>query len=145
MTAHAFPLLAPSALDPTAIDTPFWRGLEEGELRIQRCLDCRRWTWAPQWRCGQCGGWAFEWPAVPMIGTVHALSRTRHVFVPALKDQTPFTNVLVDLTEAEGVRLLGVLRGGEGEIGAQVRGMIQYPQSGQERPALRWALAHGRA
>lgn len=123
-----------------AIDQPFWDGLAAGELRVQRCAACDRWTWPPQWRCGRCGSWHMSWQAVPMEGVVHSRAWVRHPFTPEMAGRTPFANLLVELPEAGGARLLGVLTGpSDGlAIGTAVAGEIAQDDDGQ--PVLRWKI-----
>ena len=51
---------------------PFWRGLGEGELRLQQCTTCQtvRFPVAPP--CWSCGSLGYEWIPVPVTGTVSA-------------------------------------------------------------------------
>ena len=128
--------------EPFALDGPFWTGLAEGELRIQRCAACQRWIWSPHWRCGECGSWELDWPAVEMTGRVHAFSKTHYPFLPAMAQSLPFTNLLVELPQAGGARLLGLLVGSdEGlKVGAPVTGFIQPAAAEGELAALRWRL-----
>lgn len=129
-----------AAAPADAVDAPFWAGLAEGVLRIQRCAGCARWSWPPQWRCGECGGWDMEWPEVPMEGIVHALSWTRHPFSAAMADKVPYPVLLVELPDAGGARLLGLLDGSTESlaIGSRVTG---FPEETPARTALRWRLA----
>lgn len=135
------PVASPSA---DRVDAPFWAGLAQGDLRIQRCAACAHWTWPPQWRCGQCGSWELGWPIVAAEGIVHALTRTRHPFSPETVGRTPYPVLLVELPGAGGARLLGLLDGVDGNelvIGAAVRGVIEATPTGL--PALRWRLTEG--
>lgn len=133
---------APASAPAGRIDSPFWAGLADGILRIQRCAACARWTWPPQWRCGECGGWEMEWPQVPMEGTIHSLSWTRHPFSPRMVGRVPYPVLLVELPGAGGARLLGLLDGpADGlAIGAPVTG---FPEETAGRTALRWRIARG--
>lgn len=133
---------SPASADGGQVDSPFWAGLANGTLRIQRCSACARWSWPPQWRCGDCGSWDMEWPEVPMAGIVHSLSWTRHPFTPETADKVPYPVLLVELPSAGGTRLLGLLDGPADEltIGAHVEGFLQESSG---RTALRWRIAEG--
>lgn len=131
--------MAPLVSASDDLDQPFWDGLSRGELRVQRCTACGRWTWKPQWRCGQCGSWRMEWPAVAPQGVVYSWTRTHQAFSPAMRGATPFTTVLAELPQAGGVRLLGNLTGpAEGvRIGATVEAAFEPSAAGA---VLRWRL-----
>ncbi|WP_176593698.1 Zn-ribbon domain-containing OB-fold protein [Sphingobium sp. EM0848] len=122
------------------IDQPFWDGLSKGQLRIQRCATCGQWTWPPQERCGPCGSWDMGWEAIAMEGIVHSFTWVRHPFTPAMSGRTPFANLLVELPQAGGARLLGLLEGaGEGlAIGAAVT--AEVIRDTDDHLALRWRL-----
>lgn len=123
-----------------AIDQPFWDGLALGELRLQRCTVCKQWTWPPQWRCGPCGSWEMAWESVTMDGIVHSLTWVRHPFTPAMAGRTPFANLLVELPQAGGARLMGLLDGpADGlAINASVVGHVMTDADG--KPVLRWRM-----
>lgn len=122
------------------VDQPFWDRLSNGSLSIQRCAACAQWTWPPQWRCGSCGGWDMQWEDTAMQGVVHSFAWVRHPFTPAMVGRTPFANLLVELPQAGGARLLGVLEGpcDDLSIGATVTGEAIRDADGH--PALRWRL-----
>jgi uncharacterized OB-fold protein len=124
------------------VDSPYWAGLERGELRIQRCAGCGDWIWPAEWRCGVCGSFESEWPLVEPIGEVYTWTRTHYPFVAGY--EVPYVHVLVALTGAGGRRLLGLLTGPDDGlcIGARVRGHVDPPSElTLDLPALRWSLA----
>jgi uncharacterized OB-fold protein len=126
------------------LDEPYWAGLREGEVRIQRCAACEAWVWAPQWRCGTCGGWDLEWKSVEPKATVYSWTRTWHGFAPSLAEFLPYVVVLAELRQAGGARLLGILVGpDEGvRIGAPLEAVFQPPSNVTSGwPVLRWRLA----
>jgi uncharacterized protein len=127
----------PPSLD---VDGPFWNGLANDELLVQRCARCRIWTWPPRWRCGECGSWRLDWQGVPKRGRVHSFCQTVHVFRPGMHDATPYTTLLVALEGAVGVRLLGLLVGSDSgvAIDAPVEGVIDLMGA---LPVLRWRLS----
>jgi uncharacterized OB-fold protein len=130
------------------VDEPFWEGLREGELRMQRCAACKTWWWAPVWRCADCGSWDTEWVATPKRGRVFSWVRTHQAFSPEMREIVPFVTVLVELPDAGNRRLFGILVGPEDgmKVGAPVSGVIQAasPLTGG-MPVLRWRLADAAA
>jgi len=129
------------------IDAEFWEGLKQGELRIQRCFDCRHWNWAPTWRCPKCGSWKFNWEAVEPSGEVYSWIRTHQSFAPEFNAVTPYVSLMVALPQAGNVKIMGSLVGDESGLccGAPLQGVIQPASdrtSGQ--PIMRWRLSQNR-
>ncbi|MGH9035598.1 MAG: Zn-ribbon domain-containing OB-fold protein [Acidimicrobiia bacterium] len=135
-------------------DAPFWAGLGAGELRMPRCPECDRWRWPPEWICPECHSEQLHWEAVPATGRVYSWTRTWHAFVPELAGHVPYVVVLVELPDAGGCRLLGLLvddgargarcprRDSEVRIGDPVVGVIQSPGPATGSVAvLRWRRA----
>jgi hypothetical protein len=124
------------------LDAPHWQGLRAGELRIQRCGGCQRWIWAPRPMCPNCYSTDLRWPAVAPAGTVYSWTRTWQPFTPELSGHLPYVVVLVELPEAGGRRVLGVLRDSDAatvRIGQPVKGDFDEPADGQGWPLLRWS------
>lgn len=126
------------------VDHSFWEGLAEGQVRVQRCSGCARWLWPAEWRCGKCGSWDLHWEAVAGEGRVYAWERTYQPFAPLFADMLPYVNIMVELPQAGGVRMLGLLLPPDDavRIGARVIAAIQEPsERTQGLPALWWRLA----
>lgn len=127
-------------------DDRYWESLEEGAFRLCRCADCKTWMWPAHYRCGQCGSWDQEWETVEPRGTVYSWTRTWYSFdrVKEREADVPYVVILAEIPEANGARVLGVLKGSEEnlKIGAPVVGAIDAP-SGKTKgyAAIRWALA----
>lgn len=81
----------------------FWEGLEDGELRIQRCGGCGTLRHPPRPICPQCR--SFEWDYVVASGDGEVSSYVIHHHPPVPNREHPFAVVLVEL--AEGTRILG--------------------------------------
>jgi uncharacterized OB-fold protein len=126
------------------VDIPFWEGLKNGELRMQKCPSCQSWWWSPVWRCAECGNWDLNWEVVPPRGKVFSWIRTFQPFAPEMAAITPYVTVLVELPDAGLRRLLGILVGPEEglKIGSEVVGVIQQPSEKTSNMAvMRWRLA----
>ncbi len=112
-------------------DEEYWLAIERGEYRISRCADCRTWMWPANFRCGACGSWEVAWEAVEPVGTIYTWTRN-HAVSEALAERQadlPYVTLLVELPQAGGARVAGVLEGSEEKlrIGARVRGRIAEP------------------
>lgn len=124
-------------------DFPYWEGLGRGDLLVQRCTACSRWSWPADWRCPQCGSYELGWAEVEPRGLVYSWIRTHLPFVPAYADLVPYVNVLVELPHAGGARLMGLLTGPEDgvEVGAVVTGAFQpATKRTLDLPVLTWSL-----
>jgi uncharacterized protein len=125
------------------IDAPFWAGLADNEIRVQRCTGCGYWIWPAEWRCAACGSFELTWEAVEHTGVIYSWTRTHYPFVARYADLLPYVNVLVALPQAGGRRLVGLLIDGDDglRIGAAVDAVIEAPS---ERTlnlhAIRWRL-----
>jgi len=126
-------------------DDPFWRSLEDGEFRLQRCDGCGAWTCPAHWRCGRCGSWDFQWVALEPVGKIFSWTRSWYAFerVAERAVDVPYVTVLAEIPQADGARILGVLDGGDQDlrIGAPVRGIITPPSAKSKHYAsIRWRI-----
>jgi uncharacterized OB-fold protein len=95
----------------------FWAGVEAGELRIQRCGECRTLRHPPGPACPACGATKPEYAVASGTGRVHSFVVHHHPPIPGRR--APFVVALVDLTE--GVRMIAEFRGPRPAIGDPVR------------------------
>lgn len=127
-------------------DQPFFEGLMRGEVCVPACKGCGRWHWPAVFRCSDCGSWDMTWKSVSPKGCIYAWTRTWHKFAGAEAFVPPYVSVVVELSDAPGVRLLGTLAGTDGSfgIGSPVRGRPAAVQSGGVAvPTLSWELEEG--
>ncbi|WP_433506279.1 Zn-ribbon domain-containing OB-fold protein [Pseudonocardia halophobica] len=125
------------------LDAPHWEGLRRGELRMQHCPHCDRWTWSPRPICPGCHASDLEWPVVDPVGRIYSWTRTWQPFSPEVTGHLPYVVVVVELPGAGSRRLLGVLLDGDGadvRIGAEVKGEIEPAADPEGYPLLRWRL-----
>ncbi|MET8430444.1 OB-fold domain-containing protein [Nocardia sp. NPDC004860] len=126
------------------LDRPYWDGLANHELRLQRCGGCRAWIWGPQWICGRCHTFDPGWETVEPRGTVYSWSRSWYPFISELPIDVPYVTVLVELPHAGNRRVLGILSdpapsGPAVTIGETVTGHFVDPEDRDSTwPLLRW-------
>lgn len=99
MTERSFP-------EPDADSRPFWDGVAEAVLRIQRCLQCRRHVFYPRAVCPYCMG-SLEWVDAAGTGTIHSYTVVHRAPAEEYLAEVPYAVVLVDLEE--GVRMMSRL------------------------------------
>ncbi len=109
------------------LSAPYWMGLQEELLRVQRCDDCGGVQWGPEWICHRCHSFAVGWTEIPPRGRLYSWERCWHPVHPALRGATPYLVVLVE--HEAGIRLLGNLIGPaerEVVIGTAVEGVFEH-------------------
>jgi uncharacterized OB-fold protein len=127
---------------PDEISRPFWDGMAEGVLKIQRCIGCGKLRAYPRLVCDGCYSLESEWIRASGRGTVHSWTVAHHPFHPGFKEDLPYVLVVVDLEE--GVRALGRLHGGAGEemrLGLPVQLSVLRRPDGVTLPAFARAAA----
>lgn len=114
---------------PTDLDRPFWDGLRQQRLLVQRCKRCARYQWGPEWICHRCLNVDLDFVEVETRGTLFSHQRVWHPVHPALRQQGPYVIALVELAHADNIRLVGNLLGDplqELVIGAEVDGVFEH-------------------
>jgi len=112
----------------------FWEATGRGELALCRCQGCRAWMHPPLERCRRCAG-ATAFEPLSGSGRLHSFIVMRRPSVPGL-GPPPHVVVLVDLDDAPGLRLSGMLVGVDPaavEIGARVQAQIVDVPGGRYR------------
>jgi uncharacterized OB-fold protein len=93
------------------LDAPYWEGTRAHELRVQRCSDCGIHQWGPEWMCHSCQSFDLSWVTVDPTGVIFSWERPHHPVHPALQEQGPYLVVLVELPQADNLRMIGNLVG----------------------------------
>lgn len=141
---HLPPGLPIPVPEPDLVSAPYWSGLREGVLRVQRCTHCATWQFGPEWICHRCLRFDPAWVDVVPAGRIYSWERAWHPVHPALKDHGPYVAVLVELPHAGNVRMVGNLLGDplqEVAIGAEVEGVFEHhPDAAPPYSLLQWRL-----
>lgn len=88
-----------------AISAPFWRSVEEGEMKLPYCPGCERFFFYPRPFCPNCWSEDVEWRPVSGEGTVWSFSVVHFPFFRGeWKERLPYVVALIELEE--GVRML---------------------------------------
>ena len=93
---------------PTPETQPFWDGCAAGELRIQRCGDCRRPYFYPRPVCPACGSVDVEWFTASGRATLYSYV-INHRPAPGFEDEVPYVIAVVELDE--GPRMMTNIAG----------------------------------
>jgi len=96
----------PAQLPPLVIDSdsrPYWEGLAQGELRIQRCGACSRYVFYPRAICPHCSSGQLSWVTATGKGAIYSYTVAHQAFGP-FADEVPFVIAIVELEE--GVRMM---------------------------------------
>jgi uncharacterized OB-fold protein len=94
--------------EPTPDTQPYWDGAAAGELRIQRCTDCRVPYFYPRPICPSCGSDRVEWFTASGDATLYSYV-INHRPAPGFEEEGPYAIAVVQL--AEGPRLMTSIRG----------------------------------
>ncbi len=92
---------------PTPVTRPYWEGLAQGRIRIQRCEDCSAWVFYPRSHCTGCLSNRLSWHEVSGDATLYTFTVTRQPTAPFFADEVPQCLAVVEL--AEGIRLTSTL------------------------------------
>ncbi len=127
------------------LDKPYWEGLRNGQLLVQRCGACQTWQWGPEWICHNCNSFDMKWTEVEGDGVIYSWERPWHPVHPALNGHGPYLVVLVELPAAGNIRMIGNLLGDptqEVKIGAKVKAQFETHEGGDTPYTLvQWKVA----
>lgn len=101
---EGMPLPAPQ---PDGLDAGFWEACKRHELVVQQCSKCGTMRHTPEWVCYKCLSPDYHWQPVSGKGTIYSHMNVVYPAHPALKDRVPFNVVLVELADAQGIRMVG--------------------------------------
>ena len=142
MTTYLNPGLPQPAPLPDGLDRPYWEGLAEERLLVQKCQNCATWQWGPEWVCHSCHSFDVGFEETAARGNIYSYERVWHPVHPALREQGAYLVVLVELPHAGGIRLVGNLLGDPErpvQIGTAVEGVFEHhADADQPFTLLQW-------
>lgn len=108
-------------------EKPFWDGLREGEIRVQRCEDCSRHRFPASRYCPHCHSPKFQWEAVAGEGEVESFCVFHKAYFPGFVPEMPYALLQVKLDS--GVRFFSNPAKGQDEdelsVGMRVRAVFE--------------------
>ncbi len=122
---------------PTLISKPFWDGLREERLLIQRCRACGGLQHYPRPHCIRCLSLELEWVQASGRGTVYSYTIVRRAANPAFAEDVPYVLAVIELEE--GPHLSGNVVGiapEEVRIGMPVEAVFDHVTP--EATLLKW-------
>ena len=112
---------------------PFWDGLRDGRLTLQRCRACGRARFPVAPVCPHCKGRNSDWQALSGSGTVHSWIRYHRGYLPEFEPLMPYAVLCVALEE--GPRMFGRLvaepAAPDPWIGMPVRAIVERCDGGE--------------
>jgi uncharacterized OB-fold protein len=130
--------------EPDGLSAPYWAGLRQNRLLVQRCNHCQTWQFGPEWLCHRCHAFDPQWTEVEPRGRIFSWERVWHPSHTVLRNHGPYVAVLVELPHADGVRMVGNLLGDpmqEVVIGSDVEGVFEHhPDSDPAYSLLQWRM-----
>lgn len=82
----------------------YWEACRRHELRVQRCLSCRRLRHHPRATCPACLSGDVEWVRCSGRGEVYTFTVTHQNHAPGFRESLPYVLAYVELDE--GVQML---------------------------------------
>ena len=126
------------------LDAPYWEGARQERLMMQRCRDCGKYQWGPEWICHHCLSENVAFEEISTTGVIYSYERVWHPVHPALKDQGPYLIVLVEFPQYDHARMIGNLLGDplqDVTIGSEVQAVFEHHTTGKhEFTLVQWSL-----
>jgi len=115
----------------TESNAPFWNGLAQGEIRVQRCSQCGTHQYPPETFCYECGAQDVSWVPVKGEGTLYSFIVVHQLYHKAFKAFLPYTVAIVQMDE--GPRMLSAMLGLKRpvRIGERVKPCIRKADDGK--------------
>jgi hypothetical protein len=112
---------------PTPVSQPYWDGLAQEKLVLQRCDACGSWVHYPRIRCSTCLSAQLSWHEVSATGILYAFSVAYHPIAPWFPADPPQVIAVVEL--GNGVRLSTTIVDADPQtlsIGIPVTGVFEH-------------------
>ncbi len=87
----------------------WWAQVKQHKLVIQRCSRCNTFRHPPVPVCFKCRSFEYGWAPVSGKGVVFSYTIAYHPPAPAMQQLVPYNVVIVELPEAQNIRMVGNL------------------------------------
>lgn len=130
--------------EPDGLSTPYWNGLRENRLLVQRCDHCGTWQFGPEWICHACHAFDPGWVDIEPHGRIFSWERVWHPSHASLRQRVPYVAVLVEIPHGGSIRMIGNLLGDplqDVTIGGEVEGCFEHHrESSPPFSLLQWRM-----
>lgn len=130
-----------TALTPVDFDRDtgaFFQAAKEQRLVYRHCNSCNRGTHPPTQYCKHCGSGDTDWKESEGRGRLYSWTRVEHTVLPAYP--APYAVVVVSLSDAPDVRLIGRINGTP-ELHAGQPMTVVFETVGDEAVLPNWVCA----
>lgn len=113
---------------PDGLAAEYWDAVKRHELLVQQCNHCGGFQWGPELICYRCHSFDLGYTKVSGRGRIYSWERSWYPVHPALKESLPYIVVLVELPDADNVRMVGNLLGDRRQeivIGSEVEAVFE--------------------
>jgi uncharacterized protein len=93
------------------LDKEYWDAARRHELVAQRCNACGAFQWGPEVVCHKCHSTDLGWARTSGRGRLYSWIRTWNPVHPALREACPYIVAVVQLPDADNIRMVGNLVG----------------------------------
>lgn len=83
----------------TKLNTPFWEGTKQGELRLQCCKECGHIWFPPSTHCPNCLSRSYEWTPVSGRGKVWSWIVMHQRYFKGFEEEIPYVVAFIELEE----------------------------------------------
>lgn len=141
-TAHLTPVIDEDG-------APFWEYAARGQLRVQACASCDELRFPPRPCCPHCQSFGSTWRRMSGRGRIWSYVLPHPPLLPGYAEQAPYNAVVVELSDAPHIRLVGnVVAAADAplnsvdpvrlRVGAPVR--VAFTEAGGGVTVPRWLL-----
>jgi uncharacterized OB-fold protein len=88
---------------PTGVSQPYWDGLREHKLLMQRCADCQQLQFYPRSGCRHCGGTHLSWEQMSGSGHIYSYTVIHRPPFKAFAADVPYVYAVIELDEGPRV------------------------------------------
>ena len=115
----------------TELTAPYWHGLAQGEVRLQKCGQCGAHQYPAETFCYACGARDMAWVAVKGEGVIYSFTVVHQVYHKLFKPFVPYVVAIVQMEE--GPRMLSAMLGLQRplKIGERVKPCIRVVEEGK--------------